>query len=50
MSETHAYCASCGKKVKQEIAEESDDWRQTAGGEWECPHCNPESDKNWSSK
>lgn len=42
----HSYCRKCGTKIKQENAEEIEDWKNIEDG-WLCPNCNPESDKEW---
>jgi len=39
-------CIETGKRVKREIAEESDDWVHTEDG-WLSPHANPDSDVSW---
>lgn len=39
-------CIKTGKKVKRELAEDSDDWVLTDEG-WLSPHANPESDVSW---
>lgn len=42
----NAECLECGKKIKEEIAEQNKDWVKTDDG-WLSPHCNPDSDKSW---